>query len=68
MAIGLALTAIHLVSIPVTNTSVNPTRSLAVAWFDADGLGQVWLFVVAPLAGAVLAGVAYTALLATRRG
>ncbi|GAA4692887.1 aquaporin Z [Nocardioides nanhaiensis] len=67
MAIGLTLTAIHLVSIPVTNTSVNPARSLAVAWFNADALGQVWLFVVAPLVGAVVAGVAYTALLAARR-
>lgn len=59
LAIGLTLTAIHLVSIPVTNTSVNPARSLAVAWFDADALGQVWLFLVAPVVGAVLAGLVY---------
>ena len=59
LAIGLTLTAIHLVSIPVTNTSVNPARSLAVAWFNGDALGQVWLFVLAPIVGAVLAGLVY---------
>ncbi|KQQ86114.1 aquaporin Z [Aureimonas sp. Leaf324] len=54
IAIGLGLTLIHLISIPVTNTSVNPARSLAVAFFAETGaLGQVWLFWVAPLAGAV---------------
>ncbi|MBK8456503.1 MAG: aquaporin Z [Phyllobacteriaceae bacterium] len=63
IAIGLALTLIHLVSIPVTNTSVNPARSTGVALF-ADGwaLGQLWLFWVAPLAGAALAGFAHKAL------
>lgn len=59
LAIGLTLTAIHLVSIPVTNTSVNPARSLGVAWFAPDAWGQVWLFLVAPSVGAVLAGLAY---------
>jgi aquaporin Z len=55
IAIGLALTLIHLISIPVTNTSVNPARSLGVALF-ADGwaLQQLWAFIVAPIAGAVI--------------
>ena len=57
MAIGLALTLIHLISIPVTNTSVNPARSLGPAVFAPGwALEQVWLFWVAPLAGAVGAG------------
>ena len=57
MAIGLALTLIHLVSIPVTNTSVNPARSTGTALFAGDwALGQLWLFWVAPIAGALLAG------------
>ena len=63
LAIGLTLTLIHLISIPLTNTSVNPARSLGVAIFsDAHGwsaCGQVWLFIVAPLVGACLAGLAY---------
>jgi aquaporin Z len=60
LAIGLALTVIHLVSIPVSNTSVNPARSLGVAWFaGGEALGQVWLFVLAPVIGAALAGVAH---------
>lgn len=60
MAIGLALTLIHLISIPVTNTSVNPARSTAVAIFAGSGaIGQLWLFWVAPIIGAVLAGIAY---------
>jgi len=64
LAIGLTLTAVHLVSIPVTDTSVNPARSLAVAWFDTAALGQVWLFVVAPVVGAVLAGLTWSRLTA----
>ena len=57
LAIGLALTLIHLVSIPVTNTSVNPARSTGPALFaGAEALGQLWLFWVAPLVGAALAG------------
>jgi aquaporin Z len=56
--IGLALTLIHLISIPVTNTSVNPARSLGPALFAGpEYLGQVWLFWVAPIAGAMIAGV-----------
>ncbi|HWK15190.1 MAG TPA: aquaporin Z [Rhizobiaceae bacterium] len=63
LAIGLTLTLIHLISIPVTNTSVNPARSLGVALF-ADGwaLQQVWLFIVAPIAGAAIAGVVHNML------
>ena len=61
--IGLALTLIHLVSIPVTNTSVNPARSTAVAFFAETGAaGQLWLFWVAPLAGAALGAVLWTTL------
>ena len=57
LAIGLGLTLIHLVSIPVTNTSVNPARSTAPALFAGGwALSQLWLFWVAPIAGAVLAG------------
>jgi aquaporin Z len=57
LAIGLALTLIHLISIPVTNTSVNPARSLGPAVFVGGwALSQVWLFFVAPLAGALVAG------------
>jgi len=61
LAIGMALTAIHLVTIPVTNTSVNPARSISQAIFSADpaALSQLWLFIVAPIAGAVLAGIAW---------
>lgn len=59
IAIGLALTLIHLISIPVTNTSVNPARSLAVAVFNPAALAQVWLFWVAPILGAVIAGLSY---------
>lgn len=60
IAIGLALVLIHLISIPVTNTSVNPARSLGVAWFAGpEALGQVWLFVLAPLIGAAIAGLSY---------
>ena len=60
LAIGLALTLIHLVSIPVTNTSVNPARSISQALFVGDwALSQLWLFIIMPIAGAVLAGVVY---------
>jgi aquaporin Z len=64
IAIGLALTLIHLISIPVTNTSVNPARSTGVALFaEGPALAQLWLFWVAPLIGAAIAGVVYKALL-----
>jgi aquaporin Z len=57
IAIGLALTLIHLISIPVTNTSVNPARSTAVAIFQGSwALEQLWLFWVMPLVGAGIAG------------
>lgn len=60
IAIGLALTLIHLVSIPVTNTSVNPARSTGPAvWVGGWALGQLWLFWVAPIVGGLLAGAAY---------
>jgi aquaporin Z len=55
VAIGLVLTVIHLVGIPLTGTSVNPARSIGPALFEPAALGQLWLFVVAPLVGAVLA-------------
>ena len=65
IAIGLALTLIHLISIPVTNTSVNPARSTAVAFFAETGaVGQLWLFWVAPLIGAALGAVIWKSLLA----
>ena len=64
VAIGLALTLIHLISIPITNTSVNPARSLSQAIFvGGEPLGQVWLFWVAPILGAVVAGFIYKNLL-----
>ena len=60
IAIGLALTLIHLISIPVTNTSVNPARSTGPALFVGGwAVSQLWLFWIAPLLGAALAGVAY---------
>jgi len=60
VAIGLCLTLIHLISIPVTNTSVNPARSIGVALFVGDwALAQLWLFLVAPVAGAVLGAAIY---------
>jgi aquaporin Z len=60
LAIGLALTLIHLIAIPVTNTSVNPARSTGQALFVGDwALAQLWLFWVAPLIGGVIGGVVY---------
>lgn len=65
LAIGLALTLIHLISIPVTNTSVNPARSIGVALFaGSDAIGQLWLFIVAPLVGAAIGAYLYRAVLA----
>ena len=64
LAIGLALTLIHLISIPVTNTSVNPARSAATAVFVGGwALQQLWLFWLAPVVGAALAGITYKGLL-----
>jgi aquaporin Z len=63
LAIGLALTLIHLVSIPVTNTSVNPARSTAPALFVGGwAIDQLWVFWVAPIIGALIAGVVYRTL------
>lgn len=60
IAIGLALTLIHLISIPVTNTSVNPARSISQAVFVGDwALSQLWLFIVFPILGAIIAGLVY---------
>ncbi len=65
IAIGLALTLIHLISIPVTNTSVNPARSTGPALFaGGDHLVQLWLFWVAPIAGAVLGALIWKLVLA----
>ena len=64
IAIGLALTLIHLISIPVSNTSVNPARSTAVALFQGTwAVDQLWLFWVAPIIGGVIGGVIYRVLL-----
>ena len=64
IAIGLALTLIHLISIPVTNTSVNPARSTGVAIFaDTAALGQLWLFWVAPLVGAAIGALIWRVML-----
>ncbi len=63
LAIGLALTLIHLISIPVTNTSVNPARSTGVALYVGDwAIGQLWLFWVAPIVGAWLGAMVYRAI------
>jgi aquaporin Z len=64
IAIGLALTLIHLISIPITNTSVNPARSTSQAIFaGGEPLSQVWLFWLAPILGAIVAGIIYKNLL-----
>ncbi|KDA06631.1 porin [Microbacterium sp. CH12i] len=63
LAIGLTLTLIHLISIPVDNTSVNPARSIAAAIYGGVGpLSQLWVFLVFPIVGALIAGFAYKAL------
>jgi aquaporin Z len=60
LAIGLTLTLIHLISIPISNTSVNPARSTGVAFFNGNGApAQLWVFWLAPLIGAAIAGLAY---------
>ncbi|WP_284337492.1 aquaporin Z [Comamonas sp. NoAH] len=67
LAIGLCLTLIHLISIPVTNTSVNPARSTGVAVFGPEiAMSQLWLFWVAPIVGAIIGAVIYKCLLANR--
>jgi len=66
LAIGLTLTLIHLISIPVSNTSVNPARSIGPALFaGGDAIAQLWVFILAPLAGGLIAGASYTWLFST---
>ncbi|MBL8566082.1 MAG: aquaporin Z [Hyphomicrobiaceae bacterium] len=66
IAIGLALTLIHLISIPITNTSVNPARSTSQALFaDGGAMGQLWLFWVAPIVGGIIGGLIHKHLLAS---
>jgi aquaporin Z len=65
IAIGLGLTLIHLISIPVTNTSVNPARSTGPALIEGGiALHQLWLFWVAPIAGGIIGGILHKTLLA----
>jgi aquaporin Z len=65
LAIGLTLTVIHLVAIPVSNASVNPARSIATAIYGGgDALGQLWVFLVFPIVGALIAGFTYKTLFA----
>lgn len=67
VAIGFTLTLIHLIAIPITNTSVNPARSLSQAIFTGgDYIGQLWLFFLAPIAGAILGALIYKMLLQNR--
>jgi len=67
LAIGLTLTLIHLVTIPIDNTSVNPARSIATAIYGGgEALAQVWVFIVFPIVGALLAGITYRALFEPR--
>lgn len=69
IAIGLALTLIHLISIPITNTSVNPARSTSQALFaGSDAMLQLWLFWVAPIAGAIVGALIYNAMLSDEEG
>ena len=68
LAIGLMLTLIHLISIPVTNTSVNPARSISQAVFaGGDYVGQLWLFILVPIAGATFAGWVYKSFLEEKK-
>jgi aquaporin Z len=63
IAIGLVLTLIHLVGLPITNTSVNPARSIGPAVFLGSwALGQLWLFIIAPLVGSAIAAAAYASI------
>lgn len=68
IAIGLGLTLIHLISIPVTNTSVNPARSTGVALFQGGwAIEQLWLFWLAPLIGAAIGGLIYRKLISGQK-
>jgi aquaporin Z len=69
LAIGLTLTLLHLIAIPVSNASFNPARSIATAIYGGpDALGQVWVFIVAPIVGALVAGVSYKLLFDRKLG
>ncbi len=69
IAIGLVLTLIHLISIPIDNTSVNPARSIGPALFaGGDAIVQLWLFILAPLVGGLVAGATYALLLGNGEG
>ena len=69
IAIGLALTLIHLISIPITNTSVNPASSTSQALFvGGQALDQLWLFWLAPISGAIIGGLIYRFLLEKKEG
>ncbi|MBV8788236.1 MAG: aquaporin Z [Mycobacterium sp.] len=68
LAIGLSLTLIHLISIPISNTSVNPARSTGVAFFNGAGApGQLWVFWLAPLVGGLIGGLIYPLLFESRK-
>lgn len=68
LAIGLGLTLIHLISIPISNTSVNPARSTAVAFFNGNGApAQLWAFWLAPIVGAAIAGATYALITGVNR-
>ena len=67
IAIGLGLTLIHPISIPISNTSVNPARSTAVAFFQDGAAGQLWAFWVAPIVGALIAGATYAVITGEHR-
>ena len=69
LAIGLTLTLIHLATIPIDNTSVNPARSIATAIYGGgEAVAQLWVFIVFPIVGALLAGIAYRAVFDNERG
>ena len=68
IAIGFTLAVIHLISIPIDNTSVNPARSLAVAFYQNGALGQLWLFIVFPMIGGALGALVYAFLFGRRQG
>jgi aquaporin Z len=69
IAIGLALTLVHIIGIPLTGTSVNPARSIGPALFaGGDALTQLWVFIIAPLLGGVLSALAYLLLYSEGEG
>lgn len=67
IAIGLGLTLIHLISIPISNTSVNPARSTAVAFYQDGAAAQLWAFWLAPIVGAIIAGATYALITGVNR-